>query len=133
MRVQFRPKLILLETIQILTRKKITIPSYNILADIIVDAINNRQYRLNEIIKDCLNEDLYIKLDELLEKEPGNGTDEGWRYRLTLLKKPYQSTQPSKIRANLADLDTLQALYLELKPIVQRLDLSYEYIRTMPT
>jgi hypothetical protein len=30
----------------------------------------------------------------------------------TLLKKPFQSTRPSKIKANLADLDTLQSLYL---------------------
>ena len=62
-------------------------------------------------------------------KEPGTGSGEGWRYRLTLLKKPDQSTQPSKIRANLADLNTVQTLYLDLKPVVQRLDLGYECIR----
>jgi len=65
----------------------------------------------------------------LLEKEPSNGTEEGWRYRLTLLKKSYQSTRPAKIRANLADLDTVQTLYLDLMPVVQRLNLSYESIR----
>ncbi|MGR9054119.1 MAG: DUF4158 domain-containing protein, partial [Gammaproteobacteria bacterium] len=32
-RVQFRPKLVLLEIIQILTAKKIAIPSYNVLAE----------------------------------------------------------------------------------------------------
>ena len=128
-RVQFRPKLILFDTIQILTRKKIAIPSYNVLADLIVEAINHHQHRLSKIIEDCLNENQYSKLDELLEKEPGNGTGAGWRYRLTLLKKPYQSTQPSKIRANLADLNSLQALYLHLKPVVKRLDLSYACIR----
>jgi hypothetical protein len=65
----------------------------------------------------------------LLEKEPSNSTEEGWRYRLTLLKKPNQSTRPAKIRANLADLGTVQTLYLDLMPVVQRLDLSYESIR----
>jgi hypothetical protein len=50
-------------------------------------------------------------------------------YRLTLLKKSYQSTRPAKIRANLADLDTVQTLYLDLMPVVQRLNLSYESIR----
>lgn len=67
----------------------------------------------------------------MLEKAPsaGDGTGEAWRYRLTLLKKPYQSTQPAKIRTNLADLNAVQTLYLDLKPVLQRLDLSYECIR----
>ncbi len=128
-RVQFRPKLVLIEIIQILIRKKIVIPSYNVLADLIVAALNLHQRTLSKIIDDCLNEKQCANLDELLEKEPSNGRDEGWRYRLTLLKKPFQSTQPSKIRANLADLNTLQVLYLDLKPVIQRLDLSYECIR----
>ena len=39
-RVQLRPKPALLETIQALTRKKIAIPSYNVLADLIVAALD---------------------------------------------------------------------------------------------
>lgn len=124
-RVQFRPKLVLLEIIQVLTHKRIAIPSYNVLADLIVSALNRHQHTLSEIINECLSENQRTGLDDLLEKAPG----EGWRYRLTLLKKPYQSTQPAKIRANLTDLDTVQTLYLDLKPLVQRLDLSYESIR----
>jgi len=128
-RVQLRPKLVLLAIIQLLTRKKIEIPSYNVLADMIVAALNQHQRLLNEIIDDCLTATQRTKLDELLEKESGDGTDEGWRYHLTLLKRPFQSTKPSKIRANLADLDTLQSLYLDLRPVVARLNLSYEHIR----
>jgi ribosomal protein L11 methylase PrmA len=33
--------------------------------------------------------------------EPGGSNDEGWRYRLTLMKKPNQSSRPSKIKAQL--------------------------------
>ncbi len=128
-RVQFRPKLVLLEIIQILTRKKIAIPSYNMLADLIISALNCHQHSLSKIIDDSLNENQRTNLDNLLGKEPSSGTGEAWRYRITLLKKPYQSTRPSKIKANLADMNTLQALYLDLKPVVQRLGLSYEYIR----
>ena len=51
------------------------------------------------------------------------------RYRLTLLKKPFQSTRPSKIRANLANMDTLQSLYFDLKPVVKRPELE---LRTHP-
>lgn len=128
-RVQFRPKLVLLEIIQVLTVNKIAIPSYNALADLIIAALNRHQRTLSEIIDSCLTEYQRTNLDNLLEKEPSSSTEEGWRYRLTLLKKPNQSTRPARIRANLADLDTVQTLYLDLMPTVQRLDLSYESIR----
>jgi TnpA family transposase len=128
-RVQLRPKLVLLAIIQLLTRKKIEIPSYNVLADMIVAALNQHQRTLSKIIDDSLGATQRARLDELLEKEPADGTDEGWRYHLTLLKRPFQSTKPSKIRANLADLDTLQSLYLDLRPVVERLNLSCEHIR----
>lgn len=128
-RVQFRPKLVLLEIIQVLTRKKIAIPSYTVLADLIVAAINQHRCALSEIVAAGLSQKQRATLDALLQKEPDNETSQSWRYRLTLLKRPFQSTKPKKIRANLADLDTVQSLYLDLKPVVQRLDLSHECIR----
>ncbi len=129
MRVQYRPKLVLLEIIQILTRQKIEIPSYNVLAQLIVTATHHHRRALSDIVGANLSKKQRAMLDALLEKEPDNGTSEGWRYRLTLLKRPFQSTQPIKIRANLADLSTLQTLYLDLKPLVEHLDLSYECAR----
>jgi hypothetical protein len=68
-------------------------------------------------------------LDALLEKATGSGSDDKWRYQITLLKKVSQSTRPSKIKANLADLQSLMALYLEFKPVVNQLGLSYEFLR----
>ena len=124
-RVQFRPKLVLLEIIQILTCKKIELPSYAMLADLIVAALNHRHQTLSHIVETGLSEGLRARLDALLQKEPGHRTDEGWRYRLTMLKKPFQSSRPSKIRANLADMITLQTLYLDLSPLVKSLELSY--------
>ena len=55
LRVQFRPKIILLDIMQVLTRKEISLPSYNVLAALIVEAINEHQHGLNEIIKTGLN------------------------------------------------------------------------------
>jgi len=127
--VQYRPKLVLLEIIQILTRQKIEIPSYNVLTEMIVTAINLHRHELSAIVEAGLSKTQRASLDALLEKEPDNGMSGGWRYRLTLLKRPFQSTRPLKIRANLIDLNTLQTLYLDLKPVVQRLDLSYECAR----
>ena len=130
-RVQFRPKLVLLEIIELLTNQKIALPSYAILAGLIIAAIDQYQRELGQIIAASLTETQRDKLDALLEKtaKTDNGADESWRYSLTLLKKPYQSTQPSKIKANLSDLATLLALYLDLKPVVNKLALRTECIR----
>ena len=129
-RVQFRPKLVLLEIIDLLISKKIALPSYALLSNLIVSAINYHQQELSQIIECSLTEKQRNKLDSLLEKTiDKNSTDEIWRYPLTLLKKPFQSTQPSKIKINLTDLETLLALYLDLKPVVDKLALRYECIR----
>jgi TnpA family transposase len=127
--VQLRPKLVLLEILQILIRRKIETPNYNTLSSLIIAAINRQQRKLSQIITIGLSEEQRVRLDELLKKEPGEDESPGWRYRLTLLKKPFQSTRPSKIKANLADLTTLQSLYLDLLPLVQRLHMSYQSIR----
>jgi len=127
--VQVRPRMVLLEAIDVLTRKKTEIPTYNLLANLIVAAMDQRQQALNEIIESSLTESQREKLDALLEKAPAQGEEDGWRYRLTLLKKPHQSTKPAKIRANLVDQQSLQALYLDLRPVVERLGLSYGSIR----
>jgi hypothetical protein len=100
-----------------------------VLTEMIVTAINLHRHELSAIVEAGLSKTQRASLDALLEKEPDNGMSGGWRYRLTLLKRPFQSTRPLKIRANLIDLNTLQTLYLDLKPVVQRLDLSYECAR----
>lgn len=128
-RVQLRPKLVFLEVEQWLVRRKIALPGYFVLSTLITTAVTRCQRELAKIVKDHLTENQRTGLDALLTKDLPAGDEEGWRYRLTLLKKPYQSTQPSKIKANLEDLQTLQALYLDLKPIMQGLGLSYEWIR----
>lgn len=127
--VQFRPKLVLLEIIELLTTQKIALPSYAILAGLIVAAIDDYHRELEQIIDARLTQTQRQKLDALLEKASSANAGESWRYSLTLLKKPFQSTQPSKIKANLTDLETLLALYLDLKPITDRLALRYECIR----
>ncbi|HNB20070.1 MAG TPA: Tn3 family transposase [Agitococcus sp.] len=127
--VQYQPKKILIEIIQILTREKIEVPSYNILADLIISAINQHKRKLSQIIDQSLSEKQRGLLDALLEKEIDNSTMEGWHYRLTLLKRPSQSTLPAKIKANLADLDALQTLYLDIRPIISQLHLGHECIK----
>jgi TnpA family transposase len=127
--VQVRPRTVLLETIDALTAKKIEIPSYNVLADLVVVALEQRQDALGDIIDDSLTPSQRQKLDALLAKAGVDGAEDGWRYRLTLLKKPLQSPRPAKIKATLLDQQALQALYLDLQPVIARLKLSYGSIR----
>ena len=128
-RAQHRPKLIFLETVQILTRKKIVIPTYNLLAKFIVDAINQHHQTLEETIEKSLSKSQCANLDSLLEKEANSDGDLGWRYQLTSFKAVSHSTRPAKIKENVSDLAALQVLYLEFKPIIVRLNLSAESIR----
>jgi TnpA family transposase len=127
-RVQLRPKLVFLEAVQVLSRQKIALPSYFGLSTLIATAVTRLQRDLGHTAKRYLADDQRTQLDALLEKEPA-ADDDGRRYRLTLLKRPYQSTQPSKIKANLADLQTLLTLYLDLQPVVTALALNQEGIR----
>lgn len=126
-RVQFRPKLVFVEAVHFLTRKKISIPSYFALSTMITEAIGKHQGELVKVIDKELSQPLRTKLGQLLAKEPdAKPTD---RYPLTLLKKPMFSMQPIKIKAKLKELKELRSLYLELKPVVDSLGLNSESIR----
>jgi hypothetical protein len=127
-RVQLRPKLVFMEAVQVLLRQKIALPSYPVLSTLVATAASRFQRDLCKTVQRHLTDDQRKKLDALLEKEPTDHGD-GWRYRLTLLKRPYQSTQPWKIKANLSDLQILQALYLDVRPVVTALALNHEGVR----
>jgi hypothetical protein len=128
-RVQHRPKLVFQEIVQTLTRKKITLPTYNLLADLIVAAINQHLQTLANTVEKSLNKSQCEKLDGLLEKETTTDGNSSWRYQLTSYKKASHSMQPTKIKMNVSDLAVLQALYLEFKPVITLLNLSAESIR----
>ena len=137
-RSQTRPKLILLEVVQSLSRKKIVIPSYNVLANLIVQTANQHKQSLIHVVETRLSLAQRLLLDALLEKEiepkdeAGPGNEEAVavrRYRLTLLKKSFQSTRPSKIKANLVDFQLLHGLYFELEPLILSLGLTHEGLR----
>ena len=125
-KVQHRPKVILVQLIDLLIYKKIEIPSYRTFSDLIIPTLNHHQETLGETVFNSLNENQRLKLDSFLQKEDENLD---WCYRLTLFKKTYQSTKPLKIRANLDDLKALQQLYLEFHPVITKLNLSAASVR----
>ncbi|MGB4497200.1 MAG: DUF4158 domain-containing protein [Methylococcaceae bacterium] len=124
--IQHRPKIVLLELLESLARRKMVIPTYNQLCELIVNAFNHHEQILSQTVFNSLNENQRLKLDSFLEKEDENLD---WSYRLTLFKKTYQSTKPFKIKANLDDLKALQRLYLEFHPVITKLNLSAPSMR----
>lgn len=127
-RTELRPRPVFLDAAQILTRRRIALPSYFVLSTLVATALTRFQRELAEIVDRHLTDAQRSTLDALLDKESAD-PDESHRYRLTLLKKPYLSTRPLKIRANLEDLKQLSALYLDLQPVVAALALNPETVR----
>ena len=125
-RIQYRPKIMLLELLESLARRKMVIPTYNQLCELIINAFNHHEQILSQTVFNSLNENQRLKLDSFLQKEDENLN---WSYRLTLFKKTYQSTKPFKIKANLDDLKALQQLYLEFHPVITKLNLSAASVR----
>ncbi len=126
-RVQLRPKLIFVEAVEALSKRKIEIPSYSALSTLILKEMSKYQKELVTVIDKNLSKAQRKKLDELLSRETED--EDSWRYPITLLKKPLRSTEPRKIKVKLADLKTLLALYLDLKPVVTKLKMNNETIR----
>jgi TnpA family transposase len=127
-RTELRPRPVFLEAAQVLAQRRIALPSYFVLSTLVAMALTRFQRELAGIVGSHLTDEQQAKLDALLDKAPTD-LDDGHRYRLTLLKKPYLSTRPSKIRANLEDLKRLSALYLDLQPVVTALALNQETVR----
>lgn len=121
-RLQCRPKQILLNVIQSLVYRKFVLPSYNVLATLIIEEIQRYEHTLSTAVFNLLTEKQREKLDSFLEKTSDENHNSS--YRLTFFKKTYQSTKPLKIKANLDDLKTLQPFYLEFQPVITQLNLS---------
>ena len=129
-RSQLRPKHILQQIVDILLRNKIEIPGYFTLVEVISKSMLVYKKELGEIIEKQLTPENRLLLDTLLEREETTSEDDKFkRYKLTLLKKFYQSTRPMKVKANTEDLATLSNLFHRLETVITAINLSDEGIR----
>ena len=129
---QMRPRSIFMALVDFLRSKKIEVPSYHALSTAISSAIQSIEKDLHRKIMKGLSGRHRQLLDGLLEKSEGCFPDDKQnvkRYKITLLKKSSQSTRPSKIRGNVADLDCLKEIFNDLYPVVKTLELSPETIQ----
>ena len=132
-RSQLKPRLIFWRCVDLLIQEKVQVPSYFRLAELILDAINQRQKELAAILEQKLPAEARELLDALfvqstsLDSEPI--VSKTAAYKLTLLKKLSQSTKPGKIKERVADLGLIEGLYHRLQPVLDALELNHDGIR----
>lgn len=119
-----KPKSIFNRCVDFLIQKKIQVPIFWILNELIRSGLQGHQTTLATLMDAHLSDQARVLLDDLFTIP-----DEYNPYRLTLLKKLSQSTKPSKIKESIGDFETLSELYQQLDSILSILDLGHEGIR----
>mgnify|MGYP005638583507 FL=1 len=129
-RTHLKPKLIFLRCVDLLTRTRTSLPSYYQLSKIILIALNQRKWKLADLIDQELTQDTRFLLDGLFVQGAENSvTSQYSRYKLTLLKKLSQSTKPTKVKERVDDLFYLQELFGRMENVLPALNLGHEGIR----
>lgn len=131
---QTKLRLIFMALGDFLRMKKFEIPSYNTFAEIITDAFRQFEKDLLSLLEQHLTTSEKELLDSLLEISdeyliPEKQDLKLKRHKITLLKRSYQSTKTSLVQENIDDLEYLQTLFEQLKPIINHLGLSSENIQ----
>lgn len=128
--LQTRPALILDALVSFLRDRRVEVPVYNTLFDIVTGALQAWDAHLQAIIEAHLTPLEQALLDDLLNnstESPRAGG--GHRYPLTELKYISQSMQPKQIAERLAQFRHLQTLFTQLRPLILRLELADDTIR----
>lgn len=127
--IHLKPKFIFMSLIDFLKSKKIQIPSYNALSEIITESLRNYEKRILQLINDKLSRGEKDLLDKLLKVDDNYEPSKLKVYKVTLLKKINHSTKPSRIKENVNDLQCLREIFLKLELIIKSLNLSPEVIQ----
>jgi TnpA family transposase len=131
---QLKPRSLFMSLVDFLRSKKIEVPSYYTLSEIITDALKVMEKAVLDLVNKHISHTKKKLLDDLLSISEEYLTESKRdskikRYKITLLKKSSQSTRPSRIRENIEDLQCLKNLFIELEPIIKHLDLTPELIQ----
>ncbi|XAZ82168.1 Tn3 family transposase (plasmid) [Fibrella sp. ES10-3-2-2] len=125
-----RPTLMLDALVGCLRERRIEIPPYNTLREIITQALDAFDRHLQAIIEEHLTAQEKALLDTLLDNstktERGQTTG---RYPLTRLKHIPQSMQPKAIAERVGLFNQLKQLFIPLAPVIARLDLTDDTIQ----
>ena len=123
--LQVKPSNIFDSCINFLRERKIEVPSYGTLRNLIQTALSHYESNLEKILAKHLRSEDRKLLDGLLEK----GKDIFDRYELTILKRIPQSMKPSVIRHRVKLFVWFKQIAEQLQPLTTRLNLSDASIR----
>ncbi len=110
---------------------RIEIPTYYTLKMLIGETLKKLETELNEVLNKFLRPSDYALLDSLFEKSPltESFAPKSIRYKLTFFKSIPQSMQNREITIRVEMFAQLKVIYLQLLPVIKRLNLSDATIR----
>ncbi len=124
---QQKPRLIFKSLVDFLQSKKIQVPNYNTLAEIVTESLKNYEKTLVQTINNSLSDEEKKLIDNLLEKE--DAKDLSSRYTLTALKNHSHSIRAGKIKENIEDYEFLEKLFFAICPVVDKHHLPIKVIK----
>jgi len=132
---KFKMKAIFQGLLEFIYLKRIEIPTYNALAEIITEVLNEYEKNLEEKLSKLLDDNKKELLDNLLQKieSEANENKKSKKYKITKLKKFSHSTKPFKIKENTDSLKFFKSIFDNLQEIITSVNLSPETIEYYAT
>nr|WP_246399150.1 Tn3 family transposase [Hymenobacter luteus] len=128
-RQQMNPTAVFRSAVDTLRARRWEVPTYAALAGVVTDAFRTVEQQLTTQLAALLTPAVRQQLDGLFATEADEPAHSHRPYRLTTLKRSRELMRAAAIRANVQDYAVLQALFGQVYPIVQALDLSEEMVR----
>ena len=126
---QLQPKRAFLSLLEVLEYKKIVIPPYHRLMQIITNVFRLYEKELVRLLEIHISQKERLLLDGLLTQPKTDEGKDSYRYALTTMKKVGQSTRPTKIKETLADHLYLSRIFQDVESIIPSLQLSPDLIQ----
>lgn len=132
---KFKMKAIFQGLLEFLYLKKIEIPSYNAIAQIITDVLNKYEISIQEKLSKLLDLNKKKLLDDLMKKieDDNDKKTKLGKYKITNLKKFSYSIKPSKIKENIQSLRFFKNIFENLQEVIKDVNLSSETIEYYAT
>jgi TnpA family transposase len=128
-RQQMNPVGVFRSAVDTLRARRWELPTYAALAGVVTDAFRTVEQQLTTQLAELLTPAVRQQLDALFTTAADEPAHAHRPYRLTTLKRSLELMRPAAIRANVQDYAVLQALFTQVYPVVQGLDLSEEVVR----
>lgn len=123
-RMHLKPRLIFDRCVDFLMQTRMQVPQSGTLLELTRLGLQERKEELIALMSGHLGDEPRSLLDMLF-----TAPEDQNRYRLTLLKKPSQSTKPTKIKEAISDFEVLSELHDQLRDILSKLNLGVAGIR----